>query len=578
MSEGEQLAELGKRRGFFFPAFESYGGVAGLYTYGPRGAALKRHIEDAWRDRFTVKEDNFEIEGPTVTPKAVLDASGHTDTFDDMLVACADCAETHRADHLIEDATDIEDAENFSVDEVATMLAEHEITCPNCQAPLADQPVEKFNLMFETVIGPGDGSTGYLRPETAQSIFTEFPRLVEYARNELPFGVTQIGPGYRNEISPRRGLVRVREFTMAELELFIESAESAPSLDSFDDVTLRLYSTEEQMADGTSYIECSPAEAFDDGIVGHPWIAYYLGVAARWYAAIGLDPERIRFRQHGSGERAHYATDCWDAEAEIDGAWIEITGFAHRGCYDLEKHDTYSNADYTVFKPYDEPIDREVAVVDPDMGWLGPEFGGDAPAIAEALGELAETDPDAFESETVTVTVAGDTHEIPVDVAGFSIETRTETGERFLPEVIEPSFGIGRIVYALLAHSIVEDEVDGEPRTYLDIPPTVAPTTVAVFPLMDRDGMGAVAETVAETLRAAGHVVDYDDSGNIGRRYRRQDEIGTPYCVTIDYDTLEDDTVTVRDRDTTAQTRVSIDALESELAALLDGQSQIEDD
>ena len=573
--EGERLAELGRRRGFFFPSYEVYGGVAGLYTYGPHGAALKRHVEAAWRDRFTVKEDNFEIEGPTITPKAVLDASGHTDGFDDMLVTCPSCTASIRADHLIEDHTDVEDAEALPPAEAGTLITEHELACPSCGTPLADEPVESFNLMFETAIGPGDGDPGYLRPETAQSIFVEFPRLAEYARSSLPFGVTQIGTGYRNEISPRKGLIRVREFTMAELETFVDPDRNDPPLDRVADVSLRLYPIDAQRDDGTAYREESVADATDAGIIGDPWIGYYLGVARRWYDRIGVDGDRLRFRQHLPDERSHYASDCWDAEAEIDGDWIEIAGFAHRGCYDLSHHAEASGEEFTVFRPYDEPIERERATVSPDMATLGPEFGTDAPSIAAALEELAETEPGAFADETVLVSVDGARFEVPVDATGFTRETVTETGEHVMPDVIEPSFGIGRTVYTLLVHALETDVVDGEERTFLALDPSIAPTTVAIFPLMDRDGLGEQARDLAASLRSTGLEVDYDDAGNIGRRYRRQDEIGTPYCVTVDYDTLEDDTVTVRDRDTTAQERVAADELPSVIKALLAGDRSI---
>lgn len=570
-SEGERLAEIGKRRGFFFPSFEAYGGVSGLYTYGPRGAALKRHLEDSWRDRFTVKEGNFELEGTTVTPKSVLDASGHTDDFDDLLVACGSCDKRHRADHLIEDNTDIEDADSMPIPDVEENIRAADIECPDCGAPLAGEPVEEFNLMFETAIGPGDGARGFLRPETAQSIFVEFPRLLDYARNELPFGVTQIGPGYRNEISPRRGLVRVREFTMAELEFFIDPDRDEPNLDAVRDIEVRLYPEAQQDVEGSAYVDTTIGAAVDDGIIGNAWVGYYLGVARQWYDRVGIDPDRFRFRQHLPGERAHYATDCWDAEAEIDGAWIEIAGFAHRGCYDLDRHQSHSNEEYTVFIPYDEPIEQEQARVEPNMGYLGPEFGDAAPAVANALEALVDDDPDVFEDDTVEVDVDEETLTVPVKETGFGIETVRETGEHILPEVIEPSFGVGRTVYAVLAHNLREDVVDGESRTYLTLPPEIAPTTVAVFPLMDRDGMDTLATDIADELRRTGMEVVSDNSGNIGRRYRRQDEIGTPFCVTVDYDSLDDDTVTVRDRDSTDQVRVNREELADTLRTLIAG-------
>jgi glycyl-tRNA synthetase len=581
MSEGERLTELAKRRGFYFASAGSYGGAAGFWTYGPQGAALKDNIEDAWRDRFVLQEGHQEISAPDVMPEPVFEASGHLDGFDDMIIECGECGATHRADHIVEDNTDIEEAESLPNEEVMDIIAEHDIGCPSCQASLAGKPVDNFNLMFETNIGPGTSSPGYLRPETAQGIFVEFPQLSEYARNQLPFGVAQIGKAYRNEISPRKSLVRVREFTQAELEHFIDPETDEPPLETVADVTLPLYSGENQESEDGGVEDLTVREAVDSGVVTSDWVAYYLGVAKGWYERIGVDMDRFRFRQHLPGELAHYAADCWDAEAEIDGDWIEITGFAYRGDYDLQKHAEHSGEDYTVFKQYDEPITVERPTVDPDMSYLGPEFGGDAAAVADALERLAERDPDAFDGDEVTVEVDGEEYTVPVEKTDFSVEEVTENGEHITPHVVEPSFGVGRLVYTVLAHAYTEDEVDGEERTYLDLPAEQAPTTVGVFPLMDKDGLAEYAGEIAEGLRRAGHSVTYDDSGAIGRRYRRQDEIGTPYCVTVDYESLgesEDgddamaDTVTLRERDTTAQTRVPIDGLAETLEGLLDGE------
>ena len=572
----DALAELAKRRGFFFGSNGAYGGTAGFYTFGPQGAALKRNVEDAWRDRFTIREGNREIEAPTVMPEAVFEASGHLEGFDDMLVECPECGESHRADHLVEDATDVEDAEALPGEEVAELIADNGIACPACGTELAGQPVEAFNLMFATDIGPGDAQPGYLRPETAQGIFVEFPRLKEYARGNLPFGITQIGPAYRNEISPRGGLLRLREFTQAEFEQFIDPEEDEPPLDRVRDVEVRLYPATEQEAEDGDYLNTTVGEAVDEGVIGSPWVGYYLGVAREWYERVGVDLDRFRFRQHLAGERAHYAADCWDAESEVDGDWIEIAGFAYRGDYDLSKHDEYGDDSFTVFKRYDEPKTVERAAVDPDMSVLGPEFGGDAAAVAEALETLAERDPDAFDGETVAVDVDGETREVDADVANFSVEEVTESGEHITPHVVEPSFGVGRTVQTLLAHAYSEDEVDGESRTYLSLEPEVAPQDAAVFPLVTNDDrLTALADEVAADLRAAGLAVAYDDSGSIGRRYRRQDEVGTPFCVTVDRDGIEGDgpdTVTLRERDSAAQVRIPVAALADELTALREGE------
>ena len=559
----EKLSELSKRRGFFFQSSESYGGVSGFQTFGPEGAELKRNIENSWRETFSDSLGHREIEAPTIMPEPVFEASGHLETFDDMIIECPECGTSSRADHLVEDNTEIEEAESFSHEKVEALIKEHSLECPSCEEDLSNVAVEDFNLMFKTSIGPGSGQTGYLRPETAQGIFVEFPRLKEYARNQLPFGITQIGKAYRNEISPRKGLVRVRELTQAELEHFIDPEEDEPRIEKVEDVELKLYSREQQNAEDGKPQFMTVREAVEDEVVESEWIAYYLGIAKQWYESIGVDMERFRFRQHQNDELSHYASDCWDAESQVDGDWIEITGFAYRGCYDLKKHDQYSREDYKIFKEYDEPKTVEKNTVSPDMGYLGPEFGDKAGKIADKLEDIAEEEPEAFEADKVFVEIDGEEYSVPADKCNFSVEEVTENGEHILPHVVEPSFGIDRMVYTVLAHAYDEDEVDDEERTVMRFNEDVAPTEVAVFPLMDKEGLGEKAREVADMLREEGFSVKYDDTGNIGKRYRRQDEVGTPVCVTIDYETLEDEpeTVTVRDRDSTEQKRVEISDL-----------------
>ena len=567
----EKVSELSKRRGFFFQSSEAYGGVAGFQTFGPEGAELKRNIENSWRETFSRALGHREIEAPTIMQEKVFRASGHLDGFDDMIIECPECGVSSRADHLIEDNTEIEEAEGFSTEQIEALIEEHDLICPSCGENLAGEEVDDFNLMFETSIGPGSGSPGYLRPETAQGIFVEFPRLKEYARNQLPFGITQIGKAYRNEISPRKGLVRVREFTQAELEHFVDPEEDEPNLDRVADVELKLYPVSEQEKDGGEYIHATVKEAVEEDIVESDWVAYYLGIAKRWYQRIGVDMDRFRFRQHNKDERAHYATDCWDAESQVEDDWIEIAGFAYRGCYDLKKHGEHSREDFTIFKEYDEPKTVEENTVSPDMGYLGPEYGDRAQEVAKALEQLAEKEPEVFEQDSVTVEVDGEEFEIPSERCNFKVEEKKKSGEHIIPHVVEPSFGVGRTVYTVLAHAYDEDEVDGEERTVMHLSDKVAPTEVAVFPLMDKEGLGEKARKVADRLRDAGFSVKYDDTGNIGKRYRRQDEVGTPICVTVDYETLEEEpeSVTVRDRDSTEQERVELSELAEELSSRL---------
>ncbi|MFP9191525.1 glycine--tRNA ligase [Natrialbaceae archaeon A-CW1-1] len=576
-STSRKLTELAKRRGYFFQSSDAYGGVGGFYTFGPQGAALKGNLEDAWRDRFSVQEGNLEIDAPTIMPEPVFESSGHLETFDDMLVECPECGESHRADHVVEDNTDYEDAEGLPIPDVEEIIAEYELVCPSCGAGLAGQAVDDFNLMFATSIGPGDSQPGYLRPETAQGIFVEFPRLKEYARNTLPFGVTQIGRAYRNEISPRRSIIRTREFTQAELEQFVDPEGDGPDLSGVENVQVRLYPATEQQADNGDLRETTIGKAVADGTIADPWIAYFLGIAQEWYESVGVDPDRFRFRQHLAGERSHYASDCWDAESEIDGNWIEIAGFAHRGDYDLSKHAAGSGERFTVFRQYDEPQTVERATVDPDMSYLGPQFGGGAGTVVDALEALAASNREAFDGDTVEIDLEGETHEIPVEKTGFAVEEETIAGEHVTPHVIEPSFGVDRLLYTVLHHAYAEDEVDGEDRTYLELEPEVAPTFVGVFPLQSDDDLEEMAREVAKAVRAAGLSVTHDDSGNIGRRYRRQDEVGTPFCVTVDYESLDDGAVTVRERDSTAQKRLPIDSLAETLSALRAGDVAFEE-
>jgi glycyl-tRNA synthetase len=568
MYEQDLLVELAKRRGFFFPATEAYSGTAGFYTYGPNGTRLKQNLVATWREQFVMREGHFEVDTPTVLPESVLDASGHLDGFSDMLIMCGNCGTSHRADQLLENATDIEAAETLAPTEIQEHIEAADLACPNCGAALAGEPVTEFDLMFETSIGPGSGTAGYLRPETAQGIFVEFPRLKQYAREQLPFGVAQVGRAYRNEISPRRSLLRVREFTQAEIEQFVSPEENEAPLNRVADVTITLYPTTTQQTTNVEYVNTTVSEAVDNGIVLNEWIAYYLGVTWEWCSHIGIDTDRLRFRQHLPDERAHYASDTWDAEVQLDGEWTELAGIAHRGTYDLSNHAAATGESFTVFEQYDEPVTRERVTIDPDMSYLGPEFGNAATEVVEALQQLADRNPDAFDAEEISVEVDGETHRIPTEVSGFHRETQTITGEQMVPSVIEPSFGIDRLVYTILAHGYREDEIDGQSRTYLALSPDIAPIFVGVFPLGGQNHLASRASNLTEELRAEGFTAAYDDSGSIGRRYRRQDEIGTPFCVTIDHRTSEDETVTLRERNSTDQLRLPIEEVMNTLQSL----------
>ena len=564
MDKNEKINELARRRGFLWPAFELYGGAAGFYDYGPLGAPLKRRIEDIWRQYFVIQEGFAEIEAPTIGVEGIYQASGHLSGFSDPLTSCKECKEVYRADHLIKHIIEVPDA--LSNEEIYKTIQENEIVCPECGGEVSQ--VYEFNLMFKTMIGPGNKMTGYLRPETAQGMFINFPRLLRYFRDSLPFAAVQIGKSYRNEISPRQGVIRLREFTQAEAEIFIDPRDKThPRFNEVKDIKMKFYSQKAQVTGVEE--EMTFAEAVERGVVAHQTLAYYVARTYQFLLAVGVAPELLRFRQHKSDEMAHYAADCWDAEVFLDRlGWIEIVGVADRTDFDLKAHASVSKVNLSVFVHYDQPVKRQKTVVKPDFKALGPRFKAKAKAVAEALKALS---PAELKGEKIKVIVDGETIEIEQNLVSFESVEEEIRGEEVIPHVIEPSFGIDRILYAVLDHSYYEDAVDGETRAVLRFKPSVAPIEVAVLPLMDRKELVMPAKKIQEELRVCGMRVDYDTSGSIGRRYRRNDEVGTPYEVTVDYETLEQGTVTIRDRDSMSQVKVPLAEVAEKLQSLLCG-------
>ncbi len=564
MDKNELVTELARRRGFLWPAFELYGGAAGFYDYGPLGAPLKRRIEDIWRQFFVISEGFAEIEAPTIGVEGIYQASGHLSGFSDPLTACKECKEVYRADHLIKHIIEVPDA--LSNQEIYRTIQENEIGCPECGGELSE--VYEFNLMFKTAIGPGNKMTGYLRPETAQGMFINFPRLLRYFRDSLPFAAVQIGKSYRNEISPRQGVIRLREFTQAEAEIFIDPRDKThPRFGEIKDIKMQFYSQAAQ--EKGEQEEMTFGEAVERGTIAHQTLAYYVARTYQFLLAVGVAPDKLRFRQHKSDEMAHYAADCWDAEVFLDRlGWIEIVGVADRTDFDLKAHSATSKVNLSVFVHYDQPVKRQKLVVKPDMKALGPRFKGRAKAVADAIKSLS---PEELKGDKIKVVVDGEALEIESSLVTHETVEEEIRGEEIIPHVIEPSFGIDRILYTVLDHSYYEDAVDGETRAVLRFKPAVAPIEVAILPLMDREELVAPARRILEELRALGLRTDYDTSGSIGRRYRRNDEVGTPYEVTVDYETLEQGTVTIRDRDSMRQVKVPLTGLAEKLQSLLCG-------
>ncbi len=411
----DSVIELAKRRGFLWNSFEIYGGTAGFYDYGPLGAMLKRRIENIWRDIYVINEGYYEIEVPTIGIEDVFVASGHVGGFSDPLTECVKCHESFRADHLVEDFASNPDT--LTPDELSVIIKEDNIKCPDCGGELGG--VYEFNLMFSTSIGPGSKRVGYLRPETAQGMFVNFPRLLRFYREKLPFGVTQIGKAYRNEISPRQGVIRLREFTQAEAEIFVDPRDkSHPRFDSIRDYALILYSDPAQSS-GQDQIEMSLGEAVEQGIIAHQFLAYALAMTHQFLVRVGVSPERLRFRQHMKDEMAHYAIDCWDAEILSDRfGWVEIVGIADRTDYDLKAHSRVSKTDLSVYVEYDEPRVVEKVVVKPDMGKIGPAFKGKAKAVMDALKSMdVKNESDPTSNKMISIQVDGEIGwETPVSI------------------------------------------------------------------------------------------------------------------------------------------------------------------
>ncbi len=556
------LMSLCKRRGFIWPSFEIYGGVAGMYDYGPLGCTLRNNIVDVWRSIYKGREGFVEIDSETVNPREVFKASGHVDEFSDYITYCTQCQAPFRADHLVKEF--YENADVLTPKQLEQAFKDHDVKCPECGGELG--PVDEFNLMFKTNIGPGKDRVGYMRPETAQGIFVNFQNLYRYNREKMPMGVIQTGRGYRNEIAPRQGMIRMREFNMMEVELFVDPEDKDwPRFKDIENEEIDLLPNT-----GVGMIRTTVGKAVEDGIIANRVLAYFVYTTKQLLTRVGVDPARLRFRQHEKDEMAHYAADCWDAEALLTYGWTEITGIADRGCWDLSRHAQFSGADLSHFKRLEEPKEVEIMKIKAKHKALGPLFKGKAKDIAAAMEELSPAD---VVDGKLTVKVEGE--EIVLDGDLFEVAAVKEkiTGERVVPHVIEPSHGLDRIFYTVLEHSYSRDAK--EDYTVLRLKPAVAPIKVGVFPLMEKDGLDDMARRIYESVHTHRVEAYYDGSGTIGKRYARMDEIGTPWCITVDYDALpggeHEGTVTIRDRDSKEQKRIPAEKVAAVIDELMAG-------
>ncbi len=497
--KSEVINELARRRGFFFPSYEIYGGVSGFVTFGPLGAVLKRRIEEKFRKFYLRPLGILEIESSVIVPSKVFEASGHVEHFKEPLVECTNCKRKFRADHLLKEQAGMTDTETekLSLEELDKEIQNRGVKCPDCDGKLGE--AKYFMTMFTTTIGPYSDAVGYGRPEAAQSIFVEFRRLWDYARERLPFGVVQIGHALRNEISPRQGPIRLREFTIMDVEYFFDPENpECTQLNTVENETIRLVRAEAKLSGEKEPISVTVKQALQEGYIKSEWQAFFMAQAQCFLRELGVPDEKQRFVEKLDWEKAHYSRQSFDQEILLDRwGWTEVSGHAYRTDYDLKRHMEFSGVDMQAFKE----------------------------------------------------------------------------GRRFIPHVVEPSFGSDRMVYIVIEH--VYRRTDK--RTVLSFPRDIAPTQVGVYPLVGKDGLPEKAKEIYQTLIKNGLVAEYDESGSVGRRYARADEAGTPLGITVDYDTLKDETVTIRDRDSWKQVRTEIKQLPELLHAYFRFNKNFED-
>ncbi|KAF2095290.1 glycyl-tRNA synthetase [Rhizodiscina lignyota] len=620
------LESLAKRRMFYTPSFEIYGGVSGLYDYGPPGCALQANVVDTWRKHFVLEEDMLEVDCTMLTPHEVLKTSGHVDKFADWMCKDPKTGEIFRADHLVEEvlesrlkgdkeargqkveveeedpkkkkkkvkeikAVKLDDAvvqeyeeilakiDNYDGPELGLLMKKYDIKNPATGGEL--EPPVAFNLMFQTSIGPSSNIAGYLRPETAQGQFLNFAKMLDFNQQSMPFASASIGKSFRNEISPRSGLLRVREFLMAEIEHYVdpEGGKKHPRFDEIKDVELALLNREVQLS-GKTTVERTPiGKAVETRLVDNETLGYFLARIQLFMERIGVDKTKLRFRQHMANEMAHYAADCWDAELLTSYGWIECTGCADRSAYDLSVHAKKTGAPLVVREPRKEPLKIEEWQIDLDKKKFGPKFKKDGKSVEAAIEALTQDmreklSLDLKNSGKITIDVEGvadGTVELDKDLINIEKRTRVENTREYTPNVIEPSFGIGRIIYCLLEHNFWTREGD-EARGVLSFPPSIAPTKVLLVPLSTNPAFTPLVARLSSRLRSLGISSRVDDSSaSIGKRYSRNDELGTPLGVTVDFQSVKDNTVTLRERDSTKQVRASDDKVLDAIKAIVEG-------
>lgn len=479
------IEDIAIRRGFFWQSSEIYGGISGFYDYGHLGVLVKRKFENLWR-RFFLDENNFyEIEPANIMHEKVFVASGHVDSFVDPVVKCKKCKNVERADQILEKELN-ESFEGLSPKDLEKLIKKHNIKCPKCKGPLEE--VDVLNMLFPLDVGAENPQRTYLRGETAQGAYVNFKRSFEHLRKKLPIGLAIIGKAFRNEISPRNSLIRMREFSQAELQIFFDS-EKMNEHERFDEIKdkkiIALFVKDRKS--GAREIQCSELAKS----LKKMYVYYMYKIQQLYLDVLKIPKEKFRFKELSEEERAFYNRQHWDIELKMSIGWKEVAGLHYRTDHDLSGHQKVSKQDMSV----------------------------------------------------------------------------NLDGRKFIPHVLELSFGIDRNIFAMLDFSLHDE---GE-RSVIKFPKMIAPFDCAVFPLVNKDSLPEKTEEIISKIKNTELNFFHDDSGSIGRRYRRMDEIGVPVCITIDHQTLEDNSVTLRDRDSMKQMRINTDELEEKINDIIKG-------
>ena len=473
----EEVMKLALERGFYFPSCEVYSDAnAGFWEYGPSGVGLKNKFLELWRRELIRRDGMMEIDGSQIMSKSVFEASGHLGNFADPIIKCTKCNSTFRADRTIAEIANIEIPESADLNEFDNAISENKIKCPKCKGDFGT--TKKFNMMFKVGIGPQE-EEAYLRPETCQSIFVDFPRLFKTMRGKLPLGIAQVGKSFRNEIAPRQSLLRLREFYQAEIEVFCNPGRlnEVEKFAEIENTVIRVQTDAESIS-----MTCK--EAIETGTVPNKFVAYYLGILTEFYEKTGIDISKSRFRKLGDKEKAFYAEVAFDFEVETTIGWLELVACNYRADYDLSSHAKMSKEKFEVM----------------------------------------------------------------------------DNDEKVLPHVFEISMGIDRSLYTILEHSLKNDKE--HERMVLSLKPYLSPVHVGILSLVKKDGLKEKTDEIFLNIKRKFDAF-LDHSGAIGRRYRRLDEIGAPFAITVDHQTLEDNTVTIRKRDSMEQSRVDISKIDS---------------